>query len=76
VTFLEAEILFVFLVLAAFLAAVLPLVWFLFLVRAAFFAAALRFALDIGIKLLLFDIPKMIQVTQCCYFGELRIFRK
>jgi hypothetical protein len=42
-----AVFLFVLLVLAAFLAAALRLVWFLALVRAAFLAADLRFVLDI-----------------------------
>jgi len=42
-----AALLFVFLVLAAFLAAALRLFWFLALVRAAFLAVALRFVLDI-----------------------------
>ena len=42
-----AAILFVFLVLTAFLAANLRLAWFLVLVRAAFLAAAWRFAREI-----------------------------
>ncbi len=42
-----AALLFVLLVLAAFLAAALRLVWFLALVRAAFLAAAWRFAREI-----------------------------
>ena len=42
-----AAFLFVLLVLAAFLAAALRLVWFLALVRVAFLAAVLRFVLDL-----------------------------
>jgi len=42
-----AALLFVFLVLAAFLAAALRLAWFFVLVRAAFLATACRFAREI-----------------------------